>query len=127
MSVMSVQALGGYIEGLIERHGLKLADVQDRAGVRQNYVWKLTHGKIQEPGASTVNDLVRAALGDIEKALELLGDSEATLKSGYEEAMRPIFRISPRHRDRIAGMSADEIDRLFEYRESQQLDQEKNQ
>lgn len=127
MAAMSVQALGGYIEGLIERHGLKPADVQDAAGVRQNYLWKLINGKIKEPGAATVRDLVSAASGDIEQALELLADSEATEETGRAAAKKPIFRLNARHRELIASMPAGELEFLLEYRERLRHQQETNQ
>ena len=127
MPGMSVQAFGGYIEGLIDRHSLTLADVMDAAGVRQNYLWKLINGKIKEPGAATVLNLVSAAQGDIGQALELLVDPEATEESGRNAATKPIFRLSPHHRSLIASMPDGELEFLLEYRERLRRQQETGQ
>lgn len=90
MRAMSVPALGGYIEGLIERQkpSLSAAKVLDRAGVRQNYLWKLVKGEIKEPGASTVAQLVRAARGNLDRAIDLLLDPAATYDHGYQAGLK---------------------------------------
>lgn len=115
MRAMSVSAIAGYIEGLIARQKptLSAAKVQDQAGVRQNYLWKLVKGEIKEPGASTIGQLVRAANGDMERAFDLLLDPNASYDDGYEAGLKE--QVIQREQDiegRIARLSPEQRQKL---------------
>lgn len=110
---MGVKAFGGYIEGLIAQHDeLTLASVQDAAGVRQNYVWKLVNGTIKAPGAETVRALVRAARGSVIEALEILASETMTRDEGYkagrsalsDEELLYFASLSPEQKDIVRGV-----------------------
>lgn len=79
---MGIQAVYGYIEALIEQQGLNASDVQQRAGLRTNYLWRLAQGEIKEPGAATLAALIREAGGDFHLAFTLLLAPNATKDDG---------------------------------------------
>jgi transcriptional regulator with XRE-family HTH domain len=89
MAAMSVQAVGGYVAGLIERHGLTIASVSSDAGVQPNYIWRLREGAIKEPAAETIGALVRAARGSYDRAIALLLTPNATEEDGRKAAREP--------------------------------------
>lgn len=112
---MSVAAIAGYIEGLIARQkpALTAAKVQDQAGVRQNYLWKLVKGEIKEPGASTIGHLVRAAGGDMERAFDLLLDPSLSYDDGYRVGLEEqIIRREQDIEGRIARLSLEQRQKL---------------
>jgi hypothetical protein len=83
MCRMSVTAVGGYITGVLERNKLLPAHVMDAAGVRPNYLWRLSSGEIKKPSAEIIAALVRAARGRMEIATQLLLDPTADYERGY--------------------------------------------
>jgi hypothetical protein len=112
-TAMGVKALGGYIEGLIAQHDdLSLASVQDAAGVRQNYVWKLVNGTIKAPGAGTVRALVRAARGSVIEAIEILASETMSQEDGYKAGRSALSdaellyfaSLSPEQKDIVRGV-----------------------
>lgn len=100
MSFMSTRALGGYLEMLIKEQDLTVVAVTDAAGVNQNYIWRLMNGKTKRPGVQTIVDLVRAARGSIEKAIDLLADEGGTVESG-REAAREWLKLTEADRERL--------------------------
>jgi transcriptional regulator with XRE-family HTH domain len=116
MSAMSVRAVGGYIQGLIDSHGdLTAAAVAERAGVKSNYIWRLKTGDIQEPSAKIIGLLVRAARGSVERAMELLLRDGATEEDGHAAATTPMFQLSDRHQAVLSQMTEEELDALVAF------------
>lgn len=116
MSGMSVRAVGGYIQGLIDTSDdLTAAVVAERAGVKPNYIWRLKTGEIQEPSAKIIGLLVKAARGNVERAIELLLNDNATEEDGRGAATTPSFRLNARHHEVLSRMSADELDALIAF------------
>ena len=58
---MNVQAIGVYLDHLIELRGLKIKAVSARAGVKSNYISRLRTGDTQAPSAAILRALTRAA------------------------------------------------------------------
>lgn len=83
---MSVQALGAYLEGLIDERRLDNREVTRRAGVAMNYVGRLRTGDTQDPGARNVAALVQAARGSFAVAAQLLLREDATVEEGRQAA-----------------------------------------
>ena len=121
MRSMSVQAVGGYIQGLIDRQsGLTATVVADRAGVQSNYIWRLKSGDIKEPSAKIIGAIVRAAKGSVEQAIELLLNDQATADDGYRAATVGAYQLSNRHQAVLAKMSVEELDALIAFVEQTQ-------
>jgi transcriptional regulator with XRE-family HTH domain len=108
---MSVQAVGAYIQGLIERHGLTIAAVTAEAGVKPNYLWRLLHAENGNPSALSIARLVRAARGDYDVAMALLLDDEAGEEAGTAAAHQPtddaalLARLSPAQRQLLTELA----------------------
>lgn len=111
MRPMSVQAVGGYVQGLIDRQaGLTIASVSAAAGVEPNYIWRLRTGDVKKPSAEIVAGLVRAARGSIERAMGLLLDAQATEEDGRRAALAVEFTLSDRHRMALERLSDEDLD-----------------
>lgn len=115
MRGMSVQAVGGYVQGLIDRQkGMTVASVSAAAGVEPNYIWRLRTGDVKKPSAEIVGSLVRAAKGSVEQAIALLLNSEATEEDGRRAAAATGFVLSDRHRAALEGLSDEDLDLIIE-------------
>lgn len=114
MRGMSVQAVGGYVQGLIDRQGMTVAAVSADAGVEANYIWRLRTGDVKKPSAEVLGALVRAARGSIERAVALLLDVNATEEDGHRAAAEPAFRLSDRHRAVLEDLSDEDLDLIIE-------------
>jgi transcriptional regulator with XRE-family HTH domain len=79
---MGVQAIAGYIQGLIDRKGLIATKVAEGAEVQLNYLWRLEQGLIKEPSATKLASLVEEVGGDHIVAMRLLLDPNATSEDG---------------------------------------------
>lgn len=107
---MSAQAVGAYVQELIERRGMTIAAVTAMAGVEANYLWRLRAGKIKAPAAETIGALVRAAHGSYDRALTLLLDPNATEIEGASAAqdfdeLAVISRLPPHQRRLVAELA----------------------
>lgn len=111
MRTMSVQAVGGYVQGLIDRQAsLTIASVSAAAGVEPNYIWRLRTGEMKKPSAEIIGGLVRAASGSVERAIALLLDPQATEEDGKRAAQQVEFTLSDRHRSALEGLSNEDLD-----------------
>jgi transcriptional regulator with XRE-family HTH domain len=69
---MSAQAVGAYIQVLMEDKNLKPSVVCAAAGVSANYIWRLTKGEIKKPGAEVLDRLITEVGGSIQHGRDLL-------------------------------------------------------
>ena len=118
MPSMSVQAVGGYVQGLIDRQkGMTVASVSAAAGVEPNYIWRLRMGEVKKPSAEIIGSLVRAAKGSVEQAIALLLNAEATEEDGRQAAAKSEFVLSLRHRAALEGLDDEDLDLIIELAE----------
>lgn len=129
MTVMSVEAVGGYLRALVlAQPDLSYASVCREAGVKANYLSRLGVGgtnSTKEPSARVLLKLVRAARGRIEDLEQLLYSETATVDEGQklaEATIAALHQASPDTRHQvlqqlIARLESDpqKLDQLIGY------------
>lgn len=79
---MDTKPLGAYVHTLIQRRGLKIGDVQSKAGVAQNYLLRLRKNQGGEPILANLNALVDIVGGNRDHIQQLLRNG-ATIEEGW--------------------------------------------
>jgi transcriptional regulator with XRE-family HTH domain len=105
-----------YIETLAGLRGMTLAEVQDCAGVRQNYWSRLRNRETKVPSVEVAAAFVQAVRGDQNRAMGLILDRQATSNDGETAArLDAANELTPEDFDRFARFTRVQRQAFFHF------------
>jgi len=112
---MGVKEVGAYIQGLRKQRGLTQQALAAKAGVGQNYIWRVETGDIKRPSNHHMTALMRALQGNMEEVSRLMAQNGHDEEQIDDEAVAHIETLPPNERERMRQEALELIDEFLSH------------